>query len=73
MYWACPFLGGRITFRVNGVSYVVNSLPFGWAHNPIIVIENLARFLILAHRGQVVLMQYLDDVLLVSTDANVLR
>ena len=41
--------------------------PFGWAHSPIIAIENLARFLILAHPGQVILIQYLDDVMLVST------
>ena len=76
MYGACkppPEWSGRITFRVNGVSYVVHSLPFWWAHSPIIAIENLARFLILTHPGQVILIQYLDDVLLLSTDANVLR
>ena len=76
MYWACNLpleWSGRITFQVNGVSYVVNSLPFGWAHSPIIAIENMARFLILTHLGQVILIQYLGDVLLVSTDANVLR
>ena len=58
---------------MNGISYVVNSLPFGWAHSPVITIENVARFLILAHPSQVILIQYLDDVVLVSTDSNVLR
>ena len=69
MYWACklpPEWSGRITFHVNGVLYMANSLPFGWAHSPIIASENLAHFLILAHPGQVIQIQYLDDVLLVS-------
>ena len=70
---APPEWARRINFRVNGVSYVVNSLPFGWAHSLIIAIEYLTRFLILAHLGQVILIQYLDDVLLVSTDATLLR
>ena len=69
MYWACKVpaeFRNSIRFRVNGVSYYVPSLPFGWAFSPIIAIETLARYLSLQHPGQVTLIQYLDDVLLAS-------
>ena len=46
--------------------------PFGWSFSPIIAIETLAQFLVQQHPGQVILIQYLDDLLLISVDRAVL-
>ena len=46
------------------------SLLFGWAYGRITGVENLARFLILGHPGQVILSPYLD-ILLVSIDRQI--
>ena len=76
MYRACKVLAefrNSIRFRVNGTSYFVPSLPLGWAFSPIIAIEIVARYLSLQHPGQVILIQYLDDVLLASVSLAVLR
>ena len=75
MYWAYklpPDWSNKIRFRVWGVSFFVRCLPFGWSYSPIIAIENLARFLVLAHPWQVIFIQHLDDILLVFTDKPVL-
>ena len=76
MYCACKVpaeFRNSIRFKVNGVSYYVPSLPFGWAFSPIIAIETPARYLSLQHPGQVILIQYLDDVLSASVSPEVLR
>ena len=57
---------------MNGASYYIPSLPFAWSFSPIIAIETLARHLVLRHPRQVILIQYLDDVLLISTDRELL-
>ena len=75
MYWACklpPEWSDNIRFRVRGVSFFVPCLPFGWSYNLVMAIENLARFLMLAHPGQVIIIQHLDDNPLVSTEGQVL-
>ena len=71
MYWACKMpahLRDSIRFRVNGRSYHIPSLPFGWAFSPILAIETLSRSLVLQFPGTIILIQYLDDVLLISTN-----
>ena len=55
-----------IRFKVAGAIYVMDSLPFGWAHS--LVLANLS----LQHPGQVILVQYLDDILVVSHDRQLL-
>ena len=55
------------------MSYFVPSLPFGWAFSPIVAIGTLARYLSLKHPDQVILIQYLDDVLLPSVSIDILR
>ena len=75
MYRACklpPKWSNKIRFRVRGESFFVPCPPFGWSHSPVIAIANLARFLVLAHPGQVILIRYLDYIVLVSTDRHVL-
>ena len=76
MYWACKLpahLRDSIRFRVNGRSYHIPSLPFGWAFSPILAIETLSRSLVLQFPGTIILIQYLDDVLLISTNPRCLR
>ena len=76
MYWACKLpanLRDSIRFRVNGRSYHIPSLPFGWAFSPILAIETLSRSLVLQYPGTIILTQYLDDVLLISTNPLCLR
>ena len=63
----------KICFKVNGVFFSVPSLPFAWSYGPVIALENLARLLAVAHQGQVILLQYLDDILLLSTDRHTLE
>ena len=75
MYWACKLpesLRKSIQFRVNRKSYFIPSLPFGWSFSPIIAIETISRNLLLTFPGEVILIQYLVDVLLVSVDPLVL-
>ena len=76
MYWACklpPKWSDKTRLRVRGMSFFVPCLRFGWSYSPVIAIENLARYPMLAHPGQVIIIQYLDDILLVSTERKVLE
>ena len=57
--------------QVGDTVYGSSSLPFGWAHSP--AQEPLGMYLSVTHPDQVVLVHYLDDVLLLSTDRGVLR
>ena len=62
-----------IRFEVNGRLYAVCRLPFGWSHSPLIARAVLAIFLAIARPESVVQIQYLDDVLGVSTEREALR
>ena len=77
MFWPTrPLAGDRrfaIRFEVDGKVYAVCGLPFGWSHSPVIAQAVLAIYLAIARPGTVVQIQYLDDVLGVSTERTALR
>ena len=60
-------------FQVRGVTYAIPSLPFGWTASPSMAVEVLVAYLVLHFPGEVILIQYVDDVLLISADQEHLR
>ena len=71
MYWPVLLPKEHATsfrFRVKGTTYAIPSLPFGWAASPNIAIAVLAAYLTLHFPGDTILIQYVDDILLVSAD-----
>ena len=71
MYWSVLLPEEHATsfrFRVKGTTYAIPSLPFGWAASPNMAIEVLAAYLTLHFPGDTILIQYVDDILLVSAD-----
>ena len=55
-------------FRVRGVTYAIPSLPFGCTARPNMAVEVLAAYLTLHFPAEVILIQYVDNVLLISAD-----
>ena len=76
MFWSVllpPEHTTSFRFRVRGVTYAIPSLPFGWSASPSMAVEVLAAYLTLHFPGEVILIQYVDDVLLISADQERLR
>ena len=74
MFWSVLLLLEHSTsfrFRVRGVTYAIPNLPFDWPASPSMAVEVLAAYLPLHFPGD--LIQYVDDVLLVSADPQRLR
>jgi len=51
------------------VDFSLVSLPFGWHRSPVIFQGVLASYINVLDRGDILVMQYLDDILCVHTDA----
>ena len=71
MYWSVLLPKEHATsfrFRFKGTTYAIPSLPFGWVASPNMAIEVLAAYLTLHFPGDTILIQYVDDILLVSAD-----
>ena len=60
-------------FRVCGVTYAIPSLPFGWTASPSMAVEVLAAYLTLHFPREVILIQYVEDILLLSAEPERLR
>ena len=76
MFWSVllpPEHSTSFRFRVQGVTYAIPSLPFGWTASPSMAVEVLAAYLTLHFPGEVILIQHVDDVLLFSADRERLR
>ena len=71
MYWSLLLPEEHATsfrFEVKGTTYAIPGLPFGWAASPNMAIDVLAVYLTLHFPGDTILIQYGDDILLVSAD-----
>ena len=71
IYWSVLLPEEHATsfrFRVKGTTYAIPILPFGWAASPNMAIEVLAAYHTLHFPGDTILIQYVDDILLVSAD-----
>ena len=68
-----PEYSTSFRFRVRGVTYTIPSLPFGWTASPGMAVEVLAAYLTLHFPCEVILVQYVDDILLVSADVGRLQ
>ena len=55
------------------MTYAIPSLPFGWTTSPGMAVEVLAAYLTLHSPGEVILIQYVDDILPVSADVDRLQ
>ena len=76
MFWSVrlpPEYSTSFRFRIQGITYAIPSLPFGWTASPGMAVEVLAAYLTLQFPGEVILIQYVDDILLVLADASCLR
>ena len=47
-------------------------LPFGWTHTPAIAVAVLARYLAVTFPGEIIIIQYVDDILLVAANRTAL-
>ena len=71
IYWSVLLPEEHATsfrFRVTGTTYAIPSLPFGWEASPNMAIEVLTAYLSLHFPDDTILIQYVDDILLVSAD-----
>ena len=55
---------GKFRFRVQGTTYEIPSLPFGWTHSPSIAVAVLSMYLQNIFPNEVILIQFVDDVLI---------
>jgi hypothetical protein len=68
-FWSCRFpehVKGRVRIGVGGRVFELPSLPFGWTHSPPIAQKLLAITLAKKFPGQVVVVQYVDDILIIG-------
>ena len=75
-FWSCklpPAAQHKIRVGINGTLYSLTSLPFGWKCSPVIAQLLLGAYLAPLHHSHVVTLQYLDDILLFSTDREALH
>ena len=75
-FWTCklpPSAAHQIRIGVNGITYSLPSLPFGWKCSPAITQCLLGSYLAVFHHSKVITIQYLDDILLFSLDPTLLR
>ena len=71
-FWTCKLPADQkdsIRIGVNGCTYSLPSLPFGWTCSPALAQTLLGSYLATIHHPRVVQLQYLDDVLLFSMGA----
>ena len=76
MFWSVllgPEHCTSFRFRLRGVTYAIPSLPFGWTGSSSMAVEVLAAYLTLRFPGDVTVIQYVDDVLLIYVDGERLR
>ena len=67
MFYTCKLPPDQRTafrIRVGGDTYAFAGLPFGWSRSPALAQELLGCYLATLHPTQVVVIQYLDDILL---------
>ena len=75
MFWFVqlpPQYANSFRFRVRGITYAIPSLPFGWTHSPTIAVAVLAQYLAVTFPGDIIIIQYVDDILLVAADRTAL-
>ena len=75
MFWSVrlpPEYVDSFRFRVRGTTYAIPSLPFGWTHSPAIAVAVLAQYLAVTFPGEVIIIQYVDDILLVAANRTAL-
>ena len=71
MFWSVRLpheYADSFRFRVRGTTYAIPSLPFGWTHSPAIAVAVLAQYLAVTFPGEVIIIQYVDDILLVAAN-----
>ena len=76
MFYTCRTPQGcdsGIRVQIGDDVYGFPGLPFGWAHSPALAQELLGMYLSVQHPRQVKAIQYLDDVLMFSTDRGLLQ
>ena len=70
MSWSCRTpeeYQHSVGVRVAGSVYSFPSLPFGWIASPALPQQLLAVYLVRAFLGEVFLMQYMDDMLIMGS------
>ena len=75
MFWSVrllPEYADSFRFRVRGTTYAIPSLPFGWTHSPAIAVAVLAQYLAVTFPGEIIIIQYVDDILLVAANRTTL-
>ena len=76
MFYTCKLPPDQRTafrIRVGGDTYAFAGLPFGWSRSPALAQELLGCYLATLHPTQVVVIQYLDDILLFCASQTMLE
>ena len=76
MFYTCrtpPKCEVGLRVQIGDTVYGFPRLPFEWAHSPALAQELLGMYLSVEHQGEVVIIQYLDDVLAFSTQRLLLQ
>lgn len=77
-YWTCILPHSQddvatFVFAIGDTHYRLSSLPFGWDKSPVIFQDVLGKLLAAMAPQEVIILQYLDDVLLMSFDSTLLQ
>lgn len=75
-FWSCKVPSSAqlfVRFGVCGEVFAIPSLAFGWSHSPVLAQMILGMYLANVNPGTVVIIQYVDDILLVSMSRDVLE
>ena len=68
-YWSCKVPAGeegQVRIAIGSRVFSIPSLPFGWTHSPPIAQKLLALTLAKRHPGEVIVIQYVDDILIMG-------
>ena len=67
-----PKYADSFRFWVRETTYAIPSLPFGWTHSPAIAVVVLAQYLAVTFPGDIIIIQYVDDTLLLTAQRTTL-